>query len=101
MGNDVKPSTRERLYHVERELERHEREFSDFRQSNATAASKQEVQFVDSRVDHVHTRIDRDIAPDLKSLLKRRFLKDTLVVTSLVISIIGNIIALYKIFVNP
>lgn len=100
--SDVKPSTRERMYHLEKEVQRHDRDFETIRQISLNGATVGAVQAVNERVDHVHIRIDRDILPELNSLRRRRVFKDIIVVTSLIVSLVGNIIGYYIMFVkNP
>lgn len=96
----MKPSTRERLYHIEREVQRHDRDFETIRQISLNGASVGAVQAVNERVDHVHTRIDRDVLPELKDLRKKRLVKDVLIIAGLVISMIGNIISMYNQYIK-
>lgn len=98
--SDIKPSTKERLYHIEREVERHDRDFEAIRQIALNGASKGELGYVNDRVDHVHKRITDEVLPEIQSLRNKRLFKDILVITGLVVSIAGNIITLYALFIR-
>lgn len=113
--SDVRPSTKERLAVLEHQMRDHDRDLMSVHEqvirASEASATKDDRADLERRIDHVHLRIDReadDIKKDVENQAKaieklqtKRWIKDVLVITSLIVSVAGNIIMLYKLFIVP
>lgn len=104
---DIRPTLKERMYSAERDILEMNRSCEDVKRVAHEAATKDDFHFIDKRVDNVHVRIDRDVLPVFKDISEsidkletRRWIKDIIVVTTLVVSLVGNLLALYKLFIE-
>lgn len=106
--SDVKPSTKERLYNVERDVQDVSRDINRLEATIARyderSANREDLFALENRMEkkteHAHLRIDRDVMPEIKSLRSKRVFKDVVLVTSLVVSILVNVIMTYTNYIQ-